>query len=342
MPTLTSPLMALRASGRLMVRISTCPRRSRSTAAIGAPSSRLRPSLTGPARPRHPTRPRSGVGLGQRRSVPGRGARHLDAGRPRGRAPPGRPSSSGSAAAAAIWRPSARAGRSPGPPTPRRRARSPRSPPPRRPRSVGLGRHRHGRGVDGTLGRRRCRPGATPGAGARRRRYRRRAWWRTTPWRSRARCRRARRRRSTMVATRVQRVVVPGPAEIGKAAGDGEAPGVVGRRSRAPRRPSRPHTGSTSTGRRRRCRRRRVRRRPAAAARPLPAGPGDDPRSGRAEGNQTSVASAPDQQNTARSATPAARAAASEVTSDGRALVHVRGRRTCVSGRARPPGGCRG
>ena len=35
MATLTSPLMALRASGRLMVRISTCPRRSRSTAGIG-------------------------------------------------------------------------------------------------------------------------------------------------------------------------------------------------------------------------------------------------------------------------------------------------------------------
>ena len=45
MAVLTAPLMALRASGRLMVRISTCPRRSRSTSsAMVLPSLRAPPS----------------------------------------------------------------------------------------------------------------------------------------------------------------------------------------------------------------------------------------------------------------------------------------------------------
>ena len=49
-------------------------------------------------------------------------------------------------------------------------------------------------------------------------------------------------------------------------------------------------------------------------ARPAAAMAGERPGSGRAVGNRTSVASAPDQTNTARSATPASRAAASEHT----------------------------
>ena len=54
-----------------------------------------------------------------------------------------------------------------------------------------------------------------------------------------------------MVATRVQGVVVPGPAEVGEAAGDGEPPGVVGRDAERLDAPSRPRRGSTSRGRRR-------------------------------------------------------------------------------------------
>ncbi len=92
----------------------------------------------------------------------------------------------------------------------------------------------------------------------------------------------------------------------------GQAEGVG---ARAP-----PHRGSRSRGRRRRCRRRRSRpprRRPPIDA--LMAG--EDPGSGRAAGNQTSVHSAPDQQNTAPASTPARRAAASEADDDGGALV---------------------
>ena len=49
-------------------------------------------------------------------------------------------------------------------------------------------------------------------------------------------------------------------------------------------------------------------------ARPAAAMAGERPGSGRAVGNRTSVASAPDQMKTARSATPARRAAAREQT----------------------------
>ena len=56
---LTAPLMALRASGRLMVRISTCPRRSRRTSSAMSLSSRVSSSASAPAVAH---RPRLGTG----------------------------------------------------------------------------------------------------------------------------------------------------------------------------------------------------------------------------------------------------------------------------------------
>src|ERR1700681_4065475 len=75
-PLLTSPLMALRASGLLMVMISTCPRRSRSTAAMMLLLS-VAPESDRPGH-RTATPPRRSDGMSENQSIARWRPRHDD------------------------------------------------------------------------------------------------------------------------------------------------------------------------------------------------------------------------------------------------------------------------